>query len=123
MAGGIPARRRSGQAIRETRKPRGEAGLSAVGGGLSPPSSADSGGGIRTRDLRVMSPTSYLAAPPRGAADKITTTALIVPGARAAPPHLLRPSSEVRPRALPLTAPTARAAAGRCAARSPPSRC
>jgi hypothetical protein len=26
----------------------------------------DSGGGIRTRDLRVMSPTSYLAAPPRG---------------------------------------------------------
>ena len=25
-----------------------------------------SGGGIRTRDLRVMSPTSYLAAPPRG---------------------------------------------------------
>src|SRR3954465_358807 len=32
---------------------------------LSPPSSADSGGGIRTRDLRVMSPTSYLAAPPR----------------------------------------------------------
>jgi exopolyphosphatase/guanosine-5'-triphosphate,3'-diphosphate pyrophosphatase len=27
-----------------------------------------SGGGIRTRDLRVMSPTSYLTAPPRGAA-------------------------------------------------------
>src|SRR4051812_27817931 len=26
-----------------------------------------SGGGIRTRDLRVMSPTSYLTAPPRGA--------------------------------------------------------
>jgi energy-coupling factor transporter ATP-binding protein EcfA2 len=26
----------------------------------------DSGGGIRTRDLRVMSPTSYLTAPPRG---------------------------------------------------------
>ena len=25
-----------------------------------------SGGGIRTRDLRVMSPTSYLTAPPRG---------------------------------------------------------
>src|SRR3954453_24032815 len=25
----------------------------------------DSGGGIRTRDLRVMSPTSYLTAPPR----------------------------------------------------------
>jgi hypothetical protein len=29
--------------------------------------SFDSGGGIRTRDLRVMSPTSYLTAPPRGA--------------------------------------------------------
>ena len=28
----------------------------------------DSGGGIRTRDLRVMSPTSYLTAPPRGVA-------------------------------------------------------
>ena len=28
--------------------------------------SSYSGGGIRTRDLRVMSPTSYLAAPPRG---------------------------------------------------------
>src|SRR2546423_995738 len=26
-----------------------------------------SGGGIRTRDLRVMSPTSYLTAPPRDA--------------------------------------------------------
>src|ERR687896_2150082 len=26
----------------------------------------NSGGGIRTRDLRVMSPTSYLTAPPRG---------------------------------------------------------
>jgi hypothetical protein len=29
-----------------------------------------SGGGIRTRDLRVMSPTSYQAAPPRGKAKK-----------------------------------------------------
>jgi hypothetical protein len=28
--------------------------------------SRGSGGGIRTRDLRVMSPTSYLTAPPRG---------------------------------------------------------
>ena len=26
----------------------------------------NSGGGIRTRDLRVMSPTSYQTAPPRG---------------------------------------------------------
>jgi hypothetical protein len=28
-----------------------------------------SGGGIRTRDLRVMSPTSYQTAPPRGEED------------------------------------------------------
>ena len=40
---------------------------------LSPSSSADSGGGIRTRDLRVMSPTSYLAAPPRVATNKNST--------------------------------------------------
>jgi len=32
-----------------------------------------SGGGIRTRDLRVMSPTSYLTAPPRGVAPIIAT--------------------------------------------------
>src|ERR671921_1051960 len=32
-----------------------------------------SGGGIRTRDLRVMSPTSYLAAPPRGVAAILPT--------------------------------------------------
>src|SRR4051812_34526118 len=31
----------------------------------------DSGGGIRTRDLRVMSPTSYLTAPPRVASVRI----------------------------------------------------
>src|SRR5436190_14324857 len=30
-----------------------------------------SGGGIRTRDLRVMSPTSYLTAPPRVAVENI----------------------------------------------------
>ncbi len=56
------------------------ASLSALGSGISPepplgtretkgPHSRaflSSGGGIRTRDLRVMSPTSYLAAPPRG---------------------------------------------------------
>src|SRR3954451_13809950 len=39
---------------RERRKPPGERRLPY------------SGGGIRTRDLRVMSPTSYLTAPPRG---------------------------------------------------------
>ena len=37
------------------------------GGGLKRRSQGHSGGGIRTRDLRVMSPTSYLTAPPRGA--------------------------------------------------------
>lgn len=31
----------------------------------------DSGGGIRTRDLRVMSPTSYQTAPPRGVKEMI----------------------------------------------------
>jgi hypothetical protein len=80
-----------------TRKPRREAGLSAVGGGLSPPSSADSGGGIRTRDLRVMSPTSYLAAPPRVANTQASTGPLTIPGVGGA--------------------------ASRCAARTPPSRC
>ncbi len=35
-------------------------------GGLKRRSKGHSGGGIRTRDLRVMSPTSYLTAPPRG---------------------------------------------------------
>ena len=34
-----------------------------------------SGGGIRTRDLRVMSPTSYLTAPPRVATVKCTNVA------------------------------------------------
>src|ERR1700704_4125798 len=33
-----------------------------------------SGGGIRTRDLRVMSPTSYLAAPPRDGLFMLATT-------------------------------------------------
>jgi exopolyphosphatase / guanosine-5'-triphosphate,3'-diphosphate pyrophosphatase len=33
----------------------------------------DSGGGIRTRDLRVMSPTSYLTAPPRVATARLPT--------------------------------------------------
>ena len=37
-------------------------------GGLKRRSQGHSGGGIRTRDLRVMSPTSYLTAPPRGVA-------------------------------------------------------
>src|SRR5688572_18651755 len=33
---------------------------------------SSSGGGIRTRDLRVMSPTSYLTAPPRGATEQVS---------------------------------------------------
>src|SRR4051794_4376065 len=33
----------------------------------------DSGGGIRTRDLRVMSPTSYQTAPPRGGPSMIAS--------------------------------------------------
>src|SRR5205814_7315546 len=33
----------------------------------------NSGGGIRTRDLRVMSPTSYQTAPPRGGLTMIAT--------------------------------------------------
>ncbi len=38
-----------------------------------------SGGGIRTRDLRVMSPTSYLTAPPRVAwADNVSTALRVV---------------------------------------------
>src|SRR3954453_2696457 len=36
-------------------------------------SEGHSGGGIRTRDLRVMSPTSYLAAPPRGEPPSLPT--------------------------------------------------
>src|SRR4051812_29055589 len=43
--------------IRSPKKPKAR----LARGGLS-----SSGGGIRTRDLRVMSPTSYLTAPPRG---------------------------------------------------------
>src|SRR5262245_31304230 len=35
--------------------------------------SASSGGGIRTRDLRVMSPTSYQTAPPRVGTDDFSS--------------------------------------------------
>src|SRR4051794_9760872 len=45
--------------VRERRKPC-IAGLSL-----------SSGGGIRTRDLRVMSPTSYQTAPPRGVSESV----------------------------------------------------
>src|SRR5919204_3827418 len=37
---------------------------------------SSSGGGIRTRDLRVMSPTSYLTAPPRVATNKCSALRL-----------------------------------------------
>ena len=52
-----PSARRSRRRSRRRRPPAG---------GLSRQSKGHSGGGIRTRDLRVMSPTSYLTAPPRG---------------------------------------------------------
>ena len=54
-------------ALFNTRKPRVCGAPVPSATALSPSSSADSGGGIRTRDLRVMSPTSYLTAPPRDA--------------------------------------------------------
>src|SRR5215211_1422199 len=44
---------------------------------------SNSGGGIRTRDLRVMSPTSYLTAPPRVAwANNVSTARTAVKGRR-----------------------------------------
>ena len=51
-----------------------------------------SGGGIRTRDLRVMSPASYLTAPPRGVATNLAAVTLFRPAAlygqvRATPPY------------------------------------
>src|SRR5216117_3337386 len=42
----------------------------------------DSGGGIRTRDLRVMSPTSYQTAPPRVATFVVAENTHLVAGAR-----------------------------------------
>ncbi len=45
---------------------------------------ANSGGGIRTRDLRVMSPTSYLTAPPRGALENVAPRTRSSTGARGA---------------------------------------
>ena len=62
--------------------------------------SGDSGGGIRTRDLRVMSPTSYLAAPPRVAATRYSNGD-----------------------AWALAPPRAAAGGARCGPRTPPSRC
>jgi hypothetical protein len=44
-----------------------------------------SGGGIRTRDLRVMSPTSYLTAPPRVATKNGSTRNRIIKRRRSAP--------------------------------------
>ena len=38
-------------------------------------SKANSGGGIRTRDLRVMSPTSYQTAPPRNSGKEVSRAA------------------------------------------------
>jgi uncharacterized protein len=51
----LPAVYESRERLQERQKPRKSARLFS-----------HSGGGIRTRDLRVMSPTSYQTAPPRG---------------------------------------------------------
>src|SRR3954451_21043132 len=58
----------------------------------------DSGGGIRTRDLRVMSPTSYQTAPPRGG--RWIIAAIRVPGEGRGPrsDHRRRASRRPRPR-------------------------
>jgi hypothetical protein len=40
---------------------------------LATPHDYSSGGGIRTRDLRVMSPTSYQTAPPRNRAPSLSS--------------------------------------------------
>ncbi len=53
----------------------------------------DSGGGIRTRDLRVMSPTSYQTAPPRVAMEVLAEN-----GALASPPCVWRSSTSERTR-------------------------
>src|SRR5207244_13201599 len=42
----------------------------------------DSGGGIRTRDLRVMSPTSYQTAPPRVALHVLAKSTVIIEARR-----------------------------------------
>ncbi len=62
------------ETARERRKPRNSGAFEPSAVVLSPPPSADSGGGIRTRDLRVMSPTSYQTAPPRGGNSSLATS-------------------------------------------------
>ena len=49
-------------------------------------SKGHSGGGIRTRDLRVMSPTSYLTAPPRGGRSDLPRLAIALRSSEAKPP-------------------------------------
>src|SRR4051794_13049511 len=61
------------RAPRERRKPRIHGAFEPSTAVLSPSSPAGSGGGVRTRDLRVMSPTSYQTAPPRGGKTRIAT--------------------------------------------------
>ena len=63
-----PRVRRIGSAQGQTGPPT--SGNAARGGAPLP--TRNSGGGIRTRDLRVMSPTSYQAAPPRNKDPKYT---------------------------------------------------
>src|ERR1700693_5777194 len=64
-----------------------------------------SGGGIRTRDLRVMSPTSYQTAPPRVAPSVLAKIARRnrsgADGARTGPARRGRPSPHAPPRGPP----------------------
>src|SRR3954470_12946849 len=86
--------RRSGPAP-DARKARRNRALRPSTAVLSPSSPADSGGGIRTRDLRVMSPTSYQTAPPRGGKTSLATRAST--SRRIQPPRSM-PSSGGLPR-------------------------
>jgi hypothetical protein len=62
--------------------------------------SSYSGGGIRTRDLRVMSPTSYLAAPPRGSLSMLAMVGrLVVVGGRSRMAGCVVSAAEGGPRA------------------------
>ena len=67
--GGAPRRSRSARRSTRRRRARGRKNVMPAPGQEGRPEQrkgrGSSGGGIRTRDLRVMSPTSYQTAPPR----------------------------------------------------------
>jgi hypothetical protein len=73
----------------------------------------DSGGGIRTRDLRVMSPTSYQTAPPRGGLSSLAK------GQRSDRPR--RPLRGPPPGAQPIYHPRPCASRSSISARTPPA--